>query len=51
MEENIRTCSTCQRVKADHLLPAGLLFPLPVPTRQGGCISLDFIEGQVHIDL
>ena len=61
VDEYIRTCPTCQRVKADHLPPAGLLFPLPVPTRRGGCISLDFLEMpvarsghdflQVHIDL
>ena len=44
VEEYIRTCPTCQRVKADHLPPAGLLSPLPVPTRRGRCISLDFIE-------
>ena len=59
--EFIQTCPTCQRVKADHLPPAGLLYPLPVPTRRGGCISLDFLELpaaragqdflQVHIDL
>ena len=46
VEEYIRTCPTCQRVKADHLLPAGLLFPLPMLTRLGGCVSLDFIELQ-----
>jgi hypothetical protein len=56
----VRTCPTCQRVKAD-LPPAGLLFPLPVQSRRGGCISLDFLElpaarsghdfMQVHIDL
>ena len=61
VEEYIRSCPICQRVKADHLPPAGLLYPLPVPTRRGGCISLDFIELpvaqsghdflQVHIDL
>jgi hypothetical protein len=61
VEEFVQTCSTCQRVKADHLPPAGLLFPLPVPTRRGGSISLDFLELprassshdilQVHIDL
>ena len=61
IDEFIRTCPTCQRVKADHLPPAGLLFPLPVPTRRGGTISLDFLELpparsghdflQVHIDL
>ncbi len=42
VEEYVRTCRTCQRVKADHLPPAGLLFSLPVPTRRGGCIGLDF---------
>ena len=57
----VGTCPTCQRVKADHLPPDGLLYPLPVPTRRGGCISLDFLELpvarsghdflQVHIDL
>jgi hypothetical protein len=61
LTEYVRTCPTCQRVKADHLPPAGLLFPLPVPSRRGGCISLDFLELpaarsghdflQVHIDL
>ena len=44
VDEFIKTCATCQRVKADHQAPAGLLFPLPVPTRRGGCISLDFLE-------
>jgi hypothetical protein len=61
LTDYVRTCPTCQRVKADHLPPAGLLFPLPVPSRRGGCISLDFLELpaarsghdflQVHIDL
>jgi hypothetical protein len=56
----IRTCPTCQRVKAEHGRPAGLLYPLPVPSRRGGTIGLDFMEMptansghdflQVHID-
>jgi hypothetical protein len=59
--EYVRTCAMCQRVKADHLPPAWLLFQLPVPSRRGGCISLDFLELpmarsghdflHVHIDL
>ena len=40
----MRTCPTCQRVKADRQPPSSLLFPLPVPTRRGGCIGLDFLE-------
>ena len=35
VEEYIKTCPTCQRVKADHLPPAGILFPLPMPKRRG----------------
>ena len=56
----IRTCPVCQRVKAEHGPPPGLLYPLPVPTRRGGTIGLDFLELptastghdflQVHID-
>ena len=36
VEEYVRTCPTCQRVKADHLPPAGLLSPLPVPRAAAG---------------
>ena len=60
VETFIRTRPTCQRVKAEHGRPAGLLFPLPVPSRRGGMIGLDFLEMpiaqsghdflQVHID-
>ena len=49
------------QLKADHLPPAGLLYPLPVPARRGGYIRLDVLELpvarsghdflQVHIDL
>ena len=35
--------SRSQRVKADRLPPSGLLFLLPVQSRRGGCISLDFL--------
>ena len=44
VEEYVRACPTCKRVKADHLPAAGLLYPPPVPTRRGGCISLEFLE-------
>ena len=60
LDEFIRPCPTCQRVKAEHGAPPGLLYPLPVPTRRGGTIGLDFVEMptaasghdflQVHID-
>ncbi len=50
-------------MKEDHLPPASLLFSLPVPTRRGGSISLDFLklptarsghdflQLEVHVDL
>ena len=40
----ITWCPTCQRTKAEHGPPAGLLFPLPVPSRRGCTVSLDFLE-------
>ncbi len=42
--ELIRSCPTCLRVKAEHGYPPGLLYPLPVPTRRGNTIGLDFVE-------
>ncbi len=63
VEECVRTCPKYQRVKVDHLLPAGLLPPTPGP-RTHAQISLDFLELpvahplcsghdflQVHMDL
>jgi len=39
-----RGYATCQRFKTEHLHPAGLLLPLPVPTYVWTDIDLDFIE-------
>jgi hypothetical protein len=44
VQEFVQACSTCQRNKLEHLLPAGLLLPLPVPTNVWSDISRDFIE-------
>ena len=44
VEAFIRTCPVCQRVKAEHGPPAGLLYPLPVPSRRGGTVGLDFLD-------
>jgi hypothetical protein len=44
VQEFVQVCSICQRNKSEHLLPAGLLLPLPVPMDVWSDISLDFIE-------
>ena len=60
--EYFRSCQTCQRMKADHGGPRGLLHPLPLPSRRGGMIGVDWIAGlptteagfdmiQNHVDL
>jgi hypothetical protein len=38
-------CDTCQRTKAEHQRPAGLLQPLPVPKWKWEEIGMDFIIG------
>ncbi|WVZ71131.1 hypothetical protein U9M48_019751 [Paspalum notatum var. saurae] len=41
-------CDVCQRVKADHLKPAGMLQPLTVSTWKWEDIRMDFIVGLPH---
>ena len=56
-----RSCEVCQCTKAEHVGPRGLLHPLPLPTRRGGVIGVDWLMGlpktaagfdqvQVHVD-
>ena len=44
VQDFVRTCATCQRYKTEHLHPAGLLLPLPVPSSIWTDIGMDFIE-------
>ncbi|WVZ57794.1 hypothetical protein U9M48_008136 [Paspalum notatum var. saurae] len=41
----VSECDICQRVKADHLKPAGMLQPLAVPAWKWEDIHMDFIVG------
>ncbi|XP_024312059.1 LOW QUALITY PROTEIN: uncharacterized protein LOC100823542 [Brachypodium distachyon] len=43
--EYIAKCAVCQRVKAQHQKPAGLLQPLPIPEWKWDSIGMDFITG------
>jgi hypothetical protein len=43
--EYIAKCMECQRVKAKHRHPAGLLQPLPIPERKREVVTMDFITG------
>jgi len=38
-------CDICQRVKAEHQKPAGLLQPLPIPVWKWDEIGMDFVVG------
>jgi hypothetical protein len=39
----VLSCDSCQRNKSSNQVPAGLLQPLPVPSRRWESISMDFI--------
>ena len=41
----VACCDICQRVKAEHQKPAGLLQPLPIPVWKWDEIGMDFVVG------
>ncbi|XP_070401394.1 uncharacterized protein [Nothobranchius furzeri] len=44
-KDYVSGCHTCSQHKGDHRLPAGLLQPLPTPSRPWSHIALDFVCG------
>jgi hypothetical protein len=42
---HVAICYGCQRVKAEHQRPAGLLYPLKIPEWKWEAIGIDFITG------
>ncbi|XP_061886375.1 uncharacterized protein LOC133636399 [Entelurus aequoreus] len=41
----VAACRVCSRNKASHQAPAGLLHPLPIPSRPWSHIAVDFVTG------
>ena len=50
VQDFVRQCVTCQRYKSEHLHPAGLLLPLPIPTVVWAHIGLDFVEALPRVN-
>lgn len=45
VKEYVAACTICARGKTSHRPPAGLLQPLPIPSRPWSHIALDFVTG------
>ena len=45
VREFVAACTVCARSKASHRPPAGLLQPLPIPSRPWSHIGMDFVTG------
>jgi hypothetical protein len=46
---HVAMCDVCQRVKAEHQRPAGLIYPLKIPEWKWEKIGMDFMTGVPRI--
>ena len=44
----VSECDVCQRIKADHLKPTGMLQSLAIPAWKWEDVHMDFIVGLPH---
>ena len=45
IDQYVAKCNVCRRVKVEHLKPAGMLQPLPIPSWKWQEIGIEFITG------
>ena len=45
VKKHVNFCDVCQRSKIPTTQPVGLLQPLDILEKNGGCVSIDFIVG------
>ena len=43
MAHYVKTCPSCQTMKADNRLPQGLLQPIPIPKRCWEIVTIDLV--------
>ena len=45
ISEFVTKCMVCQKVKAEHQVPSGLLYPIKIPDWKWDKITMDFVVG------
>jgi len=45
IRDYVRSCTTCQQAKPEHVKSPGLLQPLPIPDQAWSIACMDFVEG------